>query len=291
MSDSNTRFTTRLFIGLCVIALGVLFTLDNLGYAQAGEVLRYWPALLVVYGITRVAGLGCRPAYFSGTLFIVAGSWMLMHRLGLVHNDIWQLWPLVFVFMGIGIIRRGSWGQNGVYGIHLGRLSRRRRRRHSIYGATDDSNLAESWGVDPDKADESAAETGAPQQGVGGDMGEGRDRKRGDDSSRFSVEVFMSSVSRKVTSQQFKGGEVVCFMGGGDIDMRSARMAEGTAQLEINLVMGGVNLFVPEDWAVEFQGTPIMGGVEDHSRRPAGEPKGRLVITGVVLMSSIEIKN
>jgi len=34
-----------------------------------------------------------------------------------------------------------------------------------------------------------------------------------------------------------------------------------------------------------------MGSVEDHSRRPAGEPRGRLLIDGFVLMSSVDIKN
>jgi hypothetical protein len=34
-----------------------------------------------------------------------------------------------------------------------------------------------------------------------------------------------------------------------------------------------------------------MGGVEDQTRRFAGEPKGRLVVTGVLLLSGIVIKN
>jgi hypothetical protein len=34
-----------------------------------------------------------------------------------------------------------------------------------------------------------------------------------------------------------------------------------------------------------------MGGVDDQSRRPAGETRGRLMITGVVLLSGILIKN
>ena len=101
----------------------------------------------------------------------------------------------------------------------------------------------------------------------------------------------MASVSRKVASQAFRGGEVVAVMGGGDIDLRSARMAGEVARLEINLVMGGINLFVPDDWVVEYQGTPIMGGVEDTSRRPVGAPRGRLVITGALLWSAIVIKN
>jgi hypothetical protein len=42
---------------------------------------------------------------------------------------------------------------------------------------------------------------------------------------------------------------------------------------------------------VEFQGTPIMGGVEDQTRRIGGEPKGRLLVTGVLLLSGIVLKN
>jgi hypothetical protein len=68
-------------------------------------------------------------------------------------------------------------------------------------------------------------------------------------------------------------------------------MAEATARLEVHLIMGGVTLIVPPDWVVEFQGTPIMGGIDDQSRRPAGEIRGRLVLTGAVLLSGIVIKN
>jgi len=113
----------------------------------------------------------------------------------------------------------------------------------------------------------------------------------GETSATFRVDVFMSSVARQVTAQELTGGQVIAALGGADIDLRSARMAAGEATLDLNLVMGGVNLFVPEDWAVEFKGTSIMGSVEDHSRRPVGEPRGRLLIDGFVLMSSVDIKN
>ncbi len=48
--------------------------------------------------------------------------------------------------------------------------------------------------------------------------------------------------------------------------------------------MGGVTLYVPDNWVVEFHGTPIMGGFEDQSRPPAGEVRGRLILSGVVLL-------
>ena len=112
-----------------------------------------------------------------------------------------------------------------------------------------------------------------------------------DDSDFFKADVLMASVTRKITSQRFRGGEVVAIMGGGDLDLRSARMAEGVARLELNLLMGGINLFVPEDWIVEIRGTPLLGGVDDQSRRPVGPPAGRLIVSGVVLMSSVTVKN
>lgn len=293
MSDSNPRFTTRIVAGVAVIALGVLFTLDNVGVAPAGELLKWWPVLLIAYGMTRLAGLGCGRSWISGSLWLLAGTWLLFEHLGLVHGSLWQLWPLMFVCLGIGIIQRGSWGPR-VYGINTGRFGRRRRRYRRMYGMDEAPNIAYEGGTGPD-----AGAPGGGNIGTAGDTGAGsaddehddREWKRTDTSSHFNVDVFMGSVSRRVAAQQFKRGDVDAVMGGGDIDMRSARMAEATARLEVNLIMGGVNLYVPEDWSVEYQGTPIMGSVEDHSRRPAGEPKGRLIITGVLVMSSIIIKN
>ena len=55
MSDERFRHNVpRLFLGLMVIAVGVLFTLDRLGYVNAGDFWEYWPVLLIAAGIGRV---------------------------------------------------------------------------------------------------------------------------------------------------------------------------------------------------------------------------------------------
>jgi hypothetical protein len=53
---------------------------------------------------------------------------------------------------------------------------------------------------------------------------------------------------------------------------------------------GGVEIKVPEDWAVENRGVAFMGAFEDSTRRPA-EPKARFVLTGLAIMGGIEVKN
>jgi hypothetical protein len=41
------------FVGLVIILVGVLFLLQNLGYIQ-GSILRYWPVILIIWGISEL---------------------------------------------------------------------------------------------------------------------------------------------------------------------------------------------------------------------------------------------
>lgn len=79
-------------------------------------------------------------------------------------------------------------------------------------------------------------------------------------------------------------------MGGVNLDLTQADMAGDRAVLQVSVMMGGVEIRVPEDWATELRVTPIMGGVEDKTRGPAVVTK-RLVLKGTVLMGGVEIRN
>ena len=370
MSEQAQRSSTRLVAGVAVMALGVLFTLDNIGIVQAREVLRWWPLLLVFLGVARVTGYGrSRSRPVSGSILIVGGSLILLSNLGAMHVKASGIFPLILVFLGVAIIRGGYWGNRNFKFGYVGRNARRFGSwSGNVYGTEEELRSSGAWGPGtvppaapapsnpaaaagtapgsaaplpgeasgragepggqepgtrawawqasgepnqgPDASGMDASDAQAPgarpsslrspgsqQHGTGGGESPGwagQAQSAGDPrdpSAVLKVDVFMASVSRKVASQAFRGGEVVAVMGGGDIDLRSARMAGEVARLEINLVMGGINLFVPDDWVVEYQGTPIMGGVEDTSRRPVGAPRGRLVITGALLWSAIVIKN
>ena len=107
---SRLRLTGRLLLGLAFVALGLLWTLENLDVPGASEVLRLWPSLLVVYGFLRVTGLDGTKRVVSGLLFMFVGGWMLARELGLVHVSIFNLWPVWLIVVGCMMVWRSMRG-------------------------------------------------------------------------------------------------------------------------------------------------------------------------------------
>jgi hypothetical protein len=106
----GTRITGRLVFGALLVTLGLVWTLDNLGLADADRFLRWWPALLVLYGVLRVTGLDGVRRPVSGILFVFAGGWMLARSLGLVSVSFFRLWPVFMIVIGGSLVLRSLRG-------------------------------------------------------------------------------------------------------------------------------------------------------------------------------------
>lgn len=109
--------------------------------------------------------------------------------------------------------------------------------------------------------------------------------------STLNAFALWSGSSRKVVSEDFRGGEVTAIMGGHEIDLRPARMTDGTAVIDLFVWWGGVEIRVPEDWKVTNETLPLLGGIEDSTRVPQGQASGHLVLKGAVIMGGVEVKN
>jgi predicted membrane protein len=101
---SGFRCTPQALIGLAVVVVGVLFTLDNLGFLRARDYLRFWPIALMVVGASQIAQARTPARVTSGLLWMLVGSVLLGSRLNLVRWHIWDLWPLGLVVIGGYII-------------------------------------------------------------------------------------------------------------------------------------------------------------------------------------------
>lgn len=107
--------------------------------------------------------------------------------------------------------------------------------------------------------------------------------------SKIDVVAVMSGNQGKISSPDFRGGEITAIMGGVELDLRAASI-ETEAVLNVFAVWGGIVLKVPNDWTIINNGIAIMGGIDDKSV-PAMSSGKRLIITGYAIMGGVEIKN
>jgi hypothetical protein len=104
--------TAQVVFGLLIVALGVLFTLDNLDLIHAGDYLRYWPAGLVAVGLLKLyQAVRDGSGWFSGIAFTTVGTWMLLNGVIYFRVDARQLMPLGLVVLGAYLVWRGFGGQ------------------------------------------------------------------------------------------------------------------------------------------------------------------------------------
>jgi len=98
-TNARFRLTGQLIAGLVLASLGILFTLDNLEILRARDFLRYWPAVLVIVGISQVVQARSSAGMVGGSIWILIGGVMLGERLSLIAN-IFRFWPLLLVAVG-----------------------------------------------------------------------------------------------------------------------------------------------------------------------------------------------
>ncbi|MDR2009071.1 MAG: cell wall-active antibiotics response protein [Bacteroidales bacterium] len=104
-----------------------------------------------------------------------------------------------------------------------------------------------------------------------------RGRKNKNDDDRINYDEYseddyinisrvFSGVTLAVKSTNFQGGKMEFVFGGGEIDLREAKLAEGTSVLKVECVFGGVKLFVPMHWDVSIESSGVFGGFSDERR-------------------------
>jgi hypothetical protein len=236
-----------LLICAFLVLMGLLLALEQLGWGEAHHLMRFWPALVVLYGLTILQRGG--RGVVLGSMVVLIGGWLLLNTLHLLSLEPWQfLWPLIMVVAGARILMRG------------GAPPQQPAPPPSIGGYAPSAN--------------SAPVSGSPPV-----------------SDHISMFGMMGGTKQRVSGVIFRSAEMTSFMGGCELDLRDALLgADGTAYVDVFSLMGGAHIFVPPNWKVVMQVTPIMGGVEDKSRPGLGGTQF-LYVRGTVLMGGVEISN
>lgn len=104
----NEKFVDRLFIGIIIIAIGVVFLLNQLGYdISIGYIFsNFWPVIMILLGFGDL--MKRRGFSFWSLLMIALGAIFLGRNLDLIDwgigDIIGSLWPIAIIAVGISMI-------------------------------------------------------------------------------------------------------------------------------------------------------------------------------------------
>ena len=250
----------RFVAGAILILLGIVYSLDSFGVLYAGDIMRYWPLILIGIGITQLSHSRFAPRRVSGFILIGLGTIFLLRTLNVVHFHGRDIWPFILLVVGGGLVWQA--------------LSRRSPAYPSGPGPAPAEHILEN--AREGLASARAGRAGAQEAG-----------------SVLNEFAFMGGGDRIVRAQDFRGGDVTAIMGGFGIDLRGAAIAGDSATIEVFTLWGGVDFKVPEDWSVSVRGVPILGVFTNSARTfQQGNPAAKtLVIKGVAIMGGVEVKN
>jgi predicted membrane protein len=127
-------------------------------------------------------------------------------------------------------------------------------------------------------------ETTATDQAYESNMGDRKDF--------VEVTAVFGGIKKNVLSKTFKGGDIVSFMGGSEIDLTQADFS-GRIKIDVTNIFGGTKLIVPPNWDVQSDITAIFGGVDD-KRQISGvnlDLNKILILDGTCMFGGIEIRS
>ena len=112
-----------------------------------------------------------------------------------------------------------------------------------------------------------------------------------EESDELRIATIMDGQELSSRATSLRSISVLAMLGGAEIDLRQATLDPGGATLDITALLGGVELQVPPDWAVEVESRGMLGGVDrrltDVADLPADAP--RLKVTTNTTLGGVQI--
>lgn len=274
-------------LGFILILLGVVFLLDTLGYLEFGLMFdKYWPMALIILGIVNL--FRERSGKVFSLLLILVGSFLQLDRLDIFLIDIWDLFvPALLIVGGLGIIINRDDNKN--YEENFSEYDTGQREQ---YKAKETYSKVEN---EEDIIDEEIIieENNNFNREDKKDPYEEENNSFSNDISYDDyIDLSCAFTERKVSnrSENFKGGKVSSVIATTIVDLRDADFYENKAMIDINSILGNVEILVPKNCRVEISGTPILGGWNNYSRVDRENEKLVLRVRALIILGGVDIR-
>lgn len=214
------------------------------------------------------------PAVLSGIALIVVGGLLLLSQMGIIHG--WfNFWASIFIFVGfLNLVQSETSRPWGFLLIGIGVLFEidQLGYLHIRFDTYWPLMFVAAGALMIWRAYQ-------PPTNTGGAL-----------SPHLNVVAIWGGGEYRIRSKDFRGGDLVAFMGGFDVDLREADIEGDQAVINVTAFMGGGVIRVPETWAVSMRVGAFMGG---HSlkARESSTPTKTLIVKGIAVMGGIEVRN
>lgn len=241
----------RYIFGVILIVLGVGFLLDQANMIEFNEVIAiYWPSIIILIGLLGL--FERKSSKLWNLIIILVGVLLQLNRIGYFEYNAFQLfWPLVLIMIGINIIFFSGSSSN------TGEKESNHQYKETVYKDNTKKKKSHSNNVSLD--------------------------------DKVDLFVMLSGLETSNQSQEFKGGRASTILGGIDLDLRGAKLYEDEIYIEVNAILGGIDIYVPDDWRVEISGTPILGGLSNNTKLNNNPDAPVLRIRYLAILGGIEI--
>jgi len=250
------------FATLLIIA-GVLLLCTKLNFIPARyiDALISWQMLVILIGVVSLV----KGHFYSAVVFITAGTFFIIPEIGKVSgnfigtvppNFLQLYWPALLIVAGILVVIHRIFPPIRKFNM----MEERFRMHAEAHGRGDRFKHSHRWETEDGFVNKSS--------------------------------IFESG-EHIVLDPEFKGGSIDTVFGETKLDLRKTNLPEGTTRLDINVVFGSVNIYVPADWRVQLNVNSVFGAFED--KRPFKDadtdPSRTLKICGDIVFGGGELKN
>lgn len=105
---------SQVVLGLLVIAMGLLFLLDNLDILDIHRAFSFWPMVFVIVGAVKLCDTQTRGGTLLGAGLIGVGVLMMLDRMGIIRFSWSAVWPLALIGLGAYLVSKAWRGRHGV---------------------------------------------------------------------------------------------------------------------------------------------------------------------------------
>ena len=107
----RSGMTSQVVLGFLVIAMGLLFLLDNLGILDMHQAVSVWPTLFIVVGTVKLCDTATPGGRLVGGILVGIGVLLTLDRMDIIDFSWRAVWPLALIGLGALMLVKAARGR------------------------------------------------------------------------------------------------------------------------------------------------------------------------------------